>query len=277
MATQHKDNGWRVCTVTQVEEFKALLMILPIWACTASIYIFFSQATGVAVQQSASLDRNLGNHFQVPSGSVVFFIALAAVLFIPVWEYGFVPVLRKFTGHPRGLTPLCQIGLALFSSIPALVIAIFVEQKRVNTIRNHNVDLITITLGTTPMSVFWLVPQFAILGCTEFLLGTALFKFLYEETPAGMKSMATSLSFASISIGYFTSTGLVNLVNKYTKDTGGWLALEFYSGGLKKYYIVLTIIGAVNFVIFLLLAYFYKYKEIEVARIPKTYPVQDEE
>ncbi|CAM6084574.1 unnamed protein product [Calypogeia fissa] len=273
----HKDNSWRVCTVTQVEEFKALVQILPIWATTISIYTFFSQGSGVAVQQSASLDRKLGPHFTIPAASAYLVLLLGALIFIPIWEYLLVPMIRKVTGHPRGLTPLKQIGLGLFLSIFSMLAAVLVEAKRVRVIRDNHVDLIHITEGLVPMSVFYLTPQFVILGVVEFLLGSALFPFYYSETPKSMKSVATALSFASISVGYFISTALVNAVNSATKGSGGWLAAEFYSGGLKKYYILLTVVATINFLVFAFFAYWYKYKEYYSDEARKTFPHDGEE
>lgn len=242
---------WVVCTVTQVEELKTVIQILPIWLTTVSVYIMFSQMISFSVQQASSLDRHIGSNFRIPPGSMGTFLVLGALSFLPIYEKLLVPLFRKVTGHPQGLPPLRRIGIALLIGILGLVIAAEVEKRRVNVIRDHKVPLLDIVQGRIPMGFYWLIPQFAILGVVEFLIGVAQLNFFYREAPDSMKSVAASLYFTTISVGYYLSTALVKAVNRYTNSSGGWLYLQFNSGGLANYYYLLAVILSINLVIYL--------------------------
>ncbi|KAL7252317.1 hypothetical protein ACSBR1_014041 [Camellia fascicularis] len=54
-----------------------------------------------------------------------------------------------------------------------------------------------------------------------------LLEFFYSEASAGMRSLSTSFSFLSLSIGYYLSlafVGLINLVSaKLSLSKRGWL------------------------------------------------------
>lgn len=217
-------SNWEACTVTQVEELKTVIQILPIWFTTILVYIMFSQVISFSIQQTTSLDRHIGPHFRIPPGSMATFIVVSALIFIPIYETLLVPAFRRLTGHPQGLPPLKRIGAALFMAVLALVVAAQVEQKRVDVIRAHQVSLLDIVKGRVPMGFYWLVPQLAVLGVVEFLVGVAQLNFFYREAPDSMKSVAASLFYTTVSVGYFVSTGLVNAVNRYTRSYGGWLA-----------------------------------------------------
>jgi peptide/histidine transporter 3/4 len=137
-----------VCTVTQVEELKTVLQILPIWVTTIVAFTLYSQIGGVTQQESASLHRKWGPHFTFPTASAIVFLMITTIIFIPIYEFIVIPTLRKFTGHPRGLSLLKLMGIGLFLIMCAMIVAALVEQKRVNTIRNKNITVAQTFTGT---------------------------------------------------------------------------------------------------------------------------------
>ncbi|KAK6115292.1 hypothetical protein DH2020_007561 [Rehmannia glutinosa] len=148
------NNRWKLCTITQVEEFKSFIRIIPIWASTIALAISFSQLSTFFIAQANTMDRSLGPNFRIPPGSIPVFSSVNALIVVPIYEKIVVPFLRPRTGHPRGITSLQRMGTGLFVSIVAMVSAAMVEKKR-----REDGGLI---------SVFWLFPQ-----C--FLIGTARF------------------------------------------------------------------------------------------------------
>ncbi|KAF9623139.1 hypothetical protein IFM89_037655 [Coptis chinensis] len=95
-------NRWKLCTVTQVEEFKSFIRVLPIWASTIALAISFAQMSTFFVSQAALMDRHLGSSFEIPPGSVAIFAAINALILVPLYEGLVVPILRRCTGHRRG-------------------------------------------------------------------------------------------------------------------------------------------------------------------------------
>ncbi|KAJ6823555.1 protein NRT1/ PTR FAMILY 6.1 [Iris pallida] len=69
-ALQLKEDGpdpspWRLCTVTQVEEVKILLKLLPVPACTIMLSVVLTEFLTLSVQQAFTLNTHLG-HLKLP-------------------------------------------------------------------------------------------------------------------------------------------------------------------------------------------------------------------
>ncbi|KAH7524149.1 hypothetical protein FEM48_Zijuj06G0088500 [Ziziphus jujuba var. spinosa] len=129
-----RKNRWKLCTVTQVEEFKSFIRVLPVWASTIALSISFAQLSTFFISQAIIMDRKLGSGFEIPAGSVPVFSAINALILIPIYEKLMVPIIRKRTGHHRGITSLQRMGVGLFISIFAMASAALVEKKR----RDHS-------------------------------------------------------------------------------------------------------------------------------------------
>lgn len=191
-----------------------------------------------------------------------------------VYEYLLVPILVKITGNPKGLSDLRRIGLSLFLGLLAMVVAALVDRRRVHVIKANfqPSDYGSLSRGDTtlPMSVFWMVPQFGLLGATVYLLNVAQLNFFYGQTPEHMRSVATSLYFTSISIGYFSATGFQKAVNSVTykrSEGGGWISgRQFFEGGLQKFYFMTAVLTAINLSLFVTAAVWYTHKLVKEER-----------
>ncbi|PIA50737.1 hypothetical protein AQUCO_01200162v1, partial [Aquilegia coerulea] len=247
---------WEVCTVTQVEEVKILIRMLPIIGSTIIMNTCLAQLQTFSVQQGQAMNRFLGT-FEVPAPSVPVILLLFMAILIPVYEFVFIPVARKFTHHPAGITQLQRVGVGLVLSAVSMSIAALVEVKRRNQdIKYHS---------TNSISLFWLSFQFAIFGIADMFTLVGLMEFFYKEAPSGMKSLSTSFTFLSLSIGYFLSSVLVSIINsvtaKYIKLRMGWLeAQNLNENHLDLFYWFLAILSCINFANYLYWASWYKYK-----------------
>ena len=56
---QDTQNPWRLCTVTQVEEAKCVLRMIPIWLCTIVYSVVFTQMASLFVEQGDVMDSNI--------------------------------------------------------------------------------------------------------------------------------------------------------------------------------------------------------------------------
>ncbi|KAG4148006.1 hypothetical protein ERO13_D05G259500v2 [Gossypium hirsutum] len=242
-------NRWRLCTVTQVEEFKSFVRILPVWASTIALSISFAQLSTFFISQATIMDRKLGPHFNIPAGSVPVFSAINALLLVPIYEIWMVPILRKHTGHRRGLTSLQRMGVGLFISIFAMASAALVEKKR----RDHP-DLSSLT-------VFWLLPQFFLIGTAEVFTYVGQLEFFYEEATDGTRSISSAMFLSEIGIGSWLSTAIVKIIERATGgEQTGWLRNDLNKSRLDNFYWVLAIINAANFLKYLWVARRYKGK-----------------
>ncbi|ESQ47699.1 hypothetical protein EUTSA_v10020360mg [Eutrema salsugineum] len=238
---------WNVSTVTQVEEVKLVVKLIPIWATNILFWTIYSQMTTFTVEQATFMDRKLGS-FTVPSGSYSAFLILTILLFTSLNERVFVPLARKLTKNPQGLTSLQRIGVGLVFSMAAMAVAAVIENGRREAAVSNGRNI----------SAFWLVPQYFLVGAGEAFAYVGQLEFFIREAPERMKSMSTGLFLSTISMGFFVSSLLVSLVDKVTHR--GWLRSNLNKARLNYFYWLLVVLGAFNFLVFLVFAMKHQYK-----------------
>ncbi|CAM0911224.1 unnamed protein product [Alopecurus aequalis] len=247
---------WQLATLTDVEEVKTVARMLPIWATTIMFWTVYAQMTTFSVSQATTMDRHIGPSFEIPAGSLTVFFVGSILLTVPIYDRIVVPVARRLSGNPHGLTPLQRIGIGLVLSILAMTSAALIEVKRLRVARDSGVPE-----GTpVPMSVFWLIPQFLFVGSGEAFTYIGQLDFFLRECPKGMKTMSTGLFLSTLSLGFFVSSALVTVVHKITGDRRPWIADDLNKGELYKFYWLLAGVCLANLVVYLFAARWYKYK-----------------
>ncbi|PQQ12021.1 protein NRT1/ PTR FAMILY 4.5-like [Prunus yedoensis var. nudiflora] len=257
-STSKAHGSWDLCTVTQVEETKHLIRMLPIIFSTVFMNTCMAQLQTFSIQQSNTMDTHILG-FKIPGPSIPVIPLLFMFFLIPIYERVFVPIARKFTGIPTGIRHLQRIAVGLVLSVISMAVAALIETRRKSVAIEHNmVD----SIEPLPMSVFWLGLQYAIFGAADMFTLVGLLEFFYAESAAGMKSLSTAISWCSIAFGYFLSSMVVEVVNKVS---GGWLASNNLNRDkLNYFYWLLAGLSVLNFVAYLLCASWYKYKKVEV-------------
>lgn len=236
--------------------------MLPIWAAGILQVTASSHQHSFTIQQARSMDRSITHSFQIPPASLSIFGILTMLSGLVLYERIFVPIARRFTGNPSGITCLQRMGVGFAVNILATVVSSFVEIKRKTVAARHN--LLDAPTATIPISVFWLVPQFCLHGVAEVFMSVGHLEFLYDQSPESMRSTAAALYWVSISIGNYIGTLLVTLVHKYTGPENNWLPdRNLNRGRLEHYYWLVSGIQVINFVYYVLCAWFYTYKPLE--------------
>lgn len=235
--------------------------MLPIILSTIFMNTCLAQLQTFTIQQSTTLDRQIGS-FTVPAASIPVIPLFFMSVLIPIYDRIFVPVAWKFTGIPTGIRQLQRIGVGLVLSIISMAVAGVIETHRKSVARKHNmVD----SIEPLPMSVFWLGVQYCIFGMADMFTVVGLLDFFYAESSQGMKSLSTAISWSSMAFGYYTSSVVVNIVNKVS---GGWLGSNNLNRDkLNYFYWLLAGLSVLNFGFYLICASWYKYKKVEMMEI----------
>lgn len=251
-------NPWRLCTVTQVEELKSIIRILPIWATGIMFATVYSQMSTMFVLQGNTLDPHMGPHFKIPAASLSIFDTLAVIFWTPIYDLIIVPVFRRITGNERGFTQLQRMGIGLVISMFSMLAAGVLELVRLGLVKRHGYY----ELNMLPLSIFWQIPQYFIIGAAEVFFFIGQMEFFYDQAPDAMRSMCTALSLTTNSLGNYLSTLLVTIVTKITTKEGklGWIPDNLNRGHLDYFYWLLAILSVVNFGVYLLIARWYTYK-----------------
>ncbi|KAF4365824.1 hypothetical protein G4B88_012889 [Cannabis sativa] len=105
-------NPWHVCTVTQVEEVKCVLRLLPIWLCTIFSSVVFVQMLSLFIEQGAVMNRRVFN-FDIPPASMTVFDFIFTSLFIILYERLLLPVRNHPSQAATKVPRLDPIGSSL--------------------------------------------------------------------------------------------------------------------------------------------------------------------
>ncbi|KAL5577060.1 hypothetical protein UlMin_018759 [Ulmus minor] len=266
---------WKLCRLTQVENAKVILGMLPIFGCTIIMTLCLAQLQTFSINQSYTMDRRLSKSFDIPPASLPIIPIAFLILIVPVYDRIIVPFLRKFTGIPTGVTYLQRVGVGLVLSAISMAVAAIVEVKRKGVARSHDMLDAYPIIQPLPISTFWLSFQFFIFGIADMFTYVGLLEFFYSEAPKALKSLSTCFLWTSMAFGYYCSTVVVKIVNDATKKntrSGGWLfGNNINRNHLNLFYWLLSILSIINFCVYLVVARWYKYRpqspmEIEIEK-----------
>ncbi|PHT38042.1 Protein NRT1/ PTR FAMILY 8.1 [Capsicum baccatum] len=254
---------WSLCTVTQVEEVKSIIRLLPVWATGIVFSCVYSQMSTMFVQQGGYMDKHIGQNFTIPEACLSIFDTLSVIFWAPFYDLVIIPWARKYTGNERGFTQLQRMGIGLVISVFAMAAAAVLEIVRLDYVRRNNYY----DLKSIPMSIFWQVPQYFLIGCAEVFTFIGQLEFFYDQAPDAMRSLCSALSLTTTSLGNYLSTLIVTIVNNVTTRHGkvGWIPDENLNRGhLDYFYWLLAILSIINFFVYLWISKWYTYKKVTV-------------
>ncbi|GMH01685.1 hypothetical protein Nepgr_003524 [Nepenthes gracilis] len=247
------------CTIKEVEEVKIVLKILPIFASTIILNCCLAQLSTFSVQQAATMNTKLGS-LKIPPASLPVFPIVIIMALAPVYDHAIIPFSRRVTKTETGISHLQRIGTGLFLSIVAMAAAALVEVKRKRVAADTGM-----LDSSDPLSItfLWVAFQYALLGSADLFTLAGMLEFFFTEAPRSMRSLATSLSWASLAVGYYLSSVIVSIVNSATGRSNHkpWLSgsnINHYH--LERFYWLLCALGALNFLNYLFWAIRYKYR-----------------
>ncbi|KAL0338218.1 UNVERIFIED_CONTAM: protein NRT1/ PTR FAMILY 8.2 [Sesamum angustifolium] len=152
------------------------------------------------------------------------------------------------------------MGIGLVIATFAMIVAGLLEVARLDYVRRNNYY----DQPTIPMSIFWQVPQYFLVGCAEVFTNIGQLEFFYDQAPDAMRSLCSALALTTHAGGHYLSSALVVVVTKLTTKHGqlGWIPKENMNRGhLDYFYWLLAILSSINFFVYLLIAKWYTYKK----------------
>ncbi|XP_077227058.1 major facilitator superfamily protein isoform X2 [Tasmannia lanceolata] len=266
-ALQMKEDGtdpspWRLCTVTQVEEVKILLKLLPIPTCTIMLSVILTEFLTLSVQQAYTLNTHMGK-LKLPVTCMPVFPGLSIFLILSLYYSTFVPLSRRITGHPHGASQLQRVGIGLVVSILSVAWAGVFERYRRNYAIKHGFESTFLT-AMPNLSAYWLLIQYCLIGIGEVFCIVGLLEFLYQEAPDAMRSVGSAYAAVAGGLGCFVATILNNIVESITSDPAkgrqSWLSQNINTGRFDYLYWLLTGLSVINFGVFVYSAQKYKYR-----------------
>jgi peptide/histidine transporter 3/4 len=230
-------------TVTEVKEVKRLLTMVPMWATFFMYCLVFATGNTFFFEQTTNLDDHIQRlNFRVPETAL--YVAQKVSNLATAFLSNLIVNKKRFKN--KILTAMkARIGVGLAFSCLCCIVAQMVEIKRLDRIKG-----ITEHDETVGMSVFWLVPQFCLLGITQGLTEDGLLQFFYHQAPRSMKEYGYCFNNLVLGIGKFIS---IFWILTY-RD---WIRHDINDSHLENYYGILAIFSLGN--LFFIYGYVSKY------------------
>ncbi|KAJ8770427.1 hypothetical protein K2173_015041 [Erythroxylum novogranatense] len=201
-------NLWKL-TVHRIEELKSFIRILPIWLSGVVFVAATSHQASFLIQECRTMNRHLTNSFQIPPASFAVFSILTLLVGVALYDHVFVPIARRYTGNPTGITCLQRIGVGLVVSILGTIVGALIEMKRKSVAAHYN--LLDSPKAIISMSIFCLVPRYCLFGLTEVFRTVGTIEFLYDQSPESMRSIAIALYWVANALGGYLGVLVVTL------------------------------------------------------------------
>lgn len=252
-------NPWRLCTVTQVEELKILVRMFPIWATSIVFSAVYAQMSTMFVEQGMVMNTKLVS-FTIPPASLSTFDTISVIALVPIYDRVIVPLARRFTGKERGFSELQRMGIGLFVSILSMAAAAFVEIRRLAMAKE--LDL-THVKAPVPISIFWQIPQYFLVGAAEIFVFIGQLEFFYDQSPDAMRSLCSALALLTTALGNYLSSFILTVVTSLTTKGGqpGWISDNLNEGHLDYFFCLIAGLSFLNMLVYIYCAAKYKSKK----------------
>lgn len=243
---------WKVCDVREVEDTKIGIRMLPMWLTFIVVGIVLSIGNTYYLEQANRMDRKLG---KIKISIPIFLLFYTATSSICAQFYSFLASITKKYAPPIG------IATAMILSVLCCITAAKVETRRIHRIRDHG--LLDKPDEKIPMSIFALLPQFMLLAAVDGIANSSITGFFRHQTPEPMHKYLIYFTKGVFGLGSMASVLTVYVVGKVSEKNGrqNWFQYTLNKSRLDRYYWFLAALSAANFVIYVVVAYFYKYKE----------------
>ena len=249
-------NSWNLCTVEQVESLKSLLRVIPMWSTGILMLLSLNQISFTTLQ-AETMDRRIFGNLKIPAGSVTVLMTVTLTTWIAIYDRILVPLLSKFTGQPRGFSCRVRMGIGLLLACAAQGTSIIIETFRRRMAIKEGFE--EQPDGIVDMSALWLLPQLVLFGLAEAFNSIGQIEFFYSYFSKSMSSFAMALHTVELAVANMISSVLVNIVDDVTSAKGkeSWLSSNINKGHLNYYYGLLTFLGLLNYIYFLVCCWAY--------------------
>ncbi|KAH9620116.1 hypothetical protein KSS87_023884 [Heliosperma pusillum] len=160
----------------------------------------------------------------------------------------------------KGVFRASRMGIGLTLSILPMICAALVELRRLQLAKE--LGLVDET-GPVPLSIFWQIPQYLLLGMADVFTYVGQLEFFYDESPDAMRSLGTALCLLETTVGSYFSSLILTIVTSVTSSGGkpGWIPDNLNKGQLYNYFWLWAALSFLNLLLYVFFALKYKQKK----------------
>ncbi|XP_062590552.1 solute carrier family 15 member 3-like [Saccostrea cucullata] len=214
------------------------------------------------------MDAKIGS-VTMPIAVLNVFNTIIILILIPIMDRLIYPFLAR---HNRSPTHLQRIAFGFILSALSVLVAGILEIYRKKDIENNG--YITQTLASdkfnaSQISIFAQVPEFALVGASEVFASVSGLEFAYSQAPSFMQGLVMGLFLMMSGLGNYVSEAILEIVKEAsgTRPPDAWFPEEMNDGKTEYLFFMLAGLMAANTLVFIIVAYFYKYREPEEQQI----------
>ncbi|GMJ04220.1 hypothetical protein like AT5G14940 [Hibiscus trionum] len=236
-----------------IENAKIVLRLLPIWTMLLMFAVIFQQPATFFTKQGMTMERSIGRNLKIPPATLQSAITLSIIILMPLYDKVLIPITKMVTRNEKGITVMQRMGVGMFLSVIAMIIAAVVETKRLEMSR---------TMGNreskgeaVPLSILWLLPQYVLLGISDIFTVVGMQEFFYNEVPVRMRTMGFALYTSVFGVGSFLSALMISVIEAFTSSGGrqSWFSDDMREDGLDKLYWLLAVASAMSLLFYAIL------------------------
>lgn len=225
--------------MAQVRDTKLMLKMVPIW----TTFVVF----GLIVSTRQTFFPEQGNQLN-PQGFITYLLVIQHLSRV-FGNFLCNRLLSKWVPEAKKKgAKIVRIWAGMVLSTICCAVAWRVEVHRLIIINNKG--LLGNTDEVIPMSIFWLAPQFCLLGLMKGLARDGINKFLADQFPEPMHDCVSAIT--ELVTGF---ASFVNIVSVYFNKS--LFADTLNSSRLDEYYKMLTIVSFINICYFWWISTFY--------------------
>ncbi|KAL0312887.1 UNVERIFIED_CONTAM: protein NRT1/ PTR FAMILY 5.5 [Sesamum radiatum] len=228
----------RLWSPEDVQEVKInLLSMVPLWMTFLAYGLLQATGNTFFYEQVVYMDSRLGRISKVPI--VIFVIVKSSTRFIVSRLCDSLFSSYWSQKVPRQVL-LIRIGAGMAISVVCCIVAWRIEKYRLH--KYVNLDVL--------ISVFWLIPQFFLLGFIEGLVFDGMEEVFDGHVPESFRIYGPSFTQFALNIGNFVSLAVILIFH-------GLFNGDLNTSGLATYYALLAYICFVNFLFYCSVATYY--------------------
>ncbi|KAI7996623.1 Protein NRT1/ PTR FAMILY 5.5 [Camellia lanceoleosa] len=196
---EEQKNRWKLCRATEVEETKLTIRMIPL--CITFIFCGVVSAIGntYVIEQANHMNHKLGK-LSIPIAILLWFYDQGKQQFAKLY---YKLAVKLGGSGARHYAPLIGVVVSMVFAILCCIIAAKVETKRLNVARTHG--LVDKPDERIPMSVFWLLPQFVLIGSLDGILENSVEAILFDQVGPSMRTYVVHFGVGVTGLGIMGS------------------------------------------------------------------------
>ncbi|XP_032067516.1 solute carrier family 15 member 3 [Thamnophis elegans] len=209
---------------------------------------------------NSALSATIDTIYMFPDAWLLLANVVVLLILIPLKDRVIDPFLAKKKLLPSALK---RMALGMIFGLGSVLLAGFLETKRLQYVNNN--QTITQRIGkdeysAAPLSIFWQIPQYLLIGISEIFASIPGLEFAYSEAPRSMKGAIMGLFFFISGVGSLLGSGLLSLLSL---PTSGWMHCPEDFGNINKcrmdyYFFLLGGIQAITCILFMFISVRYE-------------------